>query len=193
MNAPHNRASGCLGNRGKSSSSVSIDAEASASLVANGEATTLTFAIQGRGSASGSETLVVQSSVDAGVTWTTLTSVVTDDQGVGTTMVSPTEDTLYRATLSSSALGASIVSQRVAVEVIGSAMACALPVTVGPLPTATDCLFILGAAVGLGACSPACACAPAGTLPVVATDALFCLAAAVGSIDDYLCPCPDLR
>ncbi len=66
---------------------------------------------------------------------------------------------------------------------------CAQPLTSGPSPTATDCLFILKTAVGLTSCSPACICAPKGTLPPTATDALFCLKRAVGSPIALNCPC----
>ncbi len=66
---------------------------------------------------------------------------------------------------------------------------CAQPLTSGPSPTATDCLFILKAAVGLTSCSPACICAPKGALPPTATDALFCLKRAVGSPVVLNCPC----
>jgi len=54
------------------------------------------------------------------------------------------------------------------------------PVTDGPTPKASDCLFILRDAVGTLACVPECMCAPAGGLPVTATDALMCLKKAVG-------------
>ncbi len=69
---------------------------------------------------------------------------------------------------------------------------CLRPLSDGPTPTATDCLFILRVAVGLDECFPACACAPTGSLPTKASDALQCLATAVGTISDILCPCPDL-
>ena len=49
---------------------------------------------------------------------------------------------------------------------------CAQPVTTGSLPTASDCLFILRAAVGSAICDPACICAPKGSLPTTATDSL---------------------
>ena len=68
--------------------------------------------------------------------------------------------------------------------------ACSQPVSSGPSPVATDCLFILQAAVGSQTCSPECVCAPTGTRPVKATDALLCLRHSVG--DDAVplqCPC----
>ena len=67
--------------------------------------------------------------------------------------------------------------------------ACAQPLSTGPAPIATDCLFILRAAVGLATCDPACVCAPKGALPVSATDALICLKKAVGQAVALNCPC----
>lgn len=67
--------------------------------------------------------------------------------------------------------------------------ACAQPVSTGPAPVASDCLYILNAAVGVTTCSPACICAPKGTLPVSATDALVCLNAAVGTAVELMCDC----
>ena len=66
---------------------------------------------------------------------------------------------------------------------------CSQPVTNGANASATDCLFILQVAVGVSQCSPACICAPKGTLPATATDALLCLNAAVGSPVTTDCPC----
>jgi hypothetical protein len=67
---------------------------------------------------------------------------------------------------------------------------CSQPISTGATPVATDCLFILQAAVGSQTCSPECICAPTGTLPAKATDALLCLKHSVG--DDAIplqCPC----
>jgi hypothetical protein len=66
---------------------------------------------------------------------------------------------------------------------------CAAPVSGSSFPTATDCLFILGAAVGTKTCETECLCAPKGSLPVSATDALLCLRAAVGESVPLDCPC----
>jgi hypothetical protein len=67
---------------------------------------------------------------------------------------------------------------------------CAQPLSSGPVPIASDCLFILNAAVGLQTCSPECTCAPSGQLPPSATDASICLSAAVGTSGVSLnCPC----
>ena len=67
--------------------------------------------------------------------------------------------------------------------------ACSQPVTSGPTPVATDCLFILQAVVGSQTCSPECICAPTGTLPPKATDALLCLKVSVGENIPLQCPC----
>jgi len=69
------------------------------------------------------------------------------------------------------------------------AQQCGQPLSSGAAPTASDCLFILKAAVGTESCSPECICAPSGTLPVKATDALLCLNAAVGAPTPLNCPC----
>jgi hypothetical protein len=67
---------------------------------------------------------------------------------------------------------------------------CSQPVSSGAAPVATDCLFILQAAVGSQTCSPECICAPTGTLPTKATDALLCLQHSVGNDAIPLnCPC----
>lgn len=71
----------------------------------------------------------------------------------------------------------------------GATLSCAQPVTTGPSPTATDCLFILNVAVGLGECADPCVCAPKGSLPPSATDALLCLQTAVGQSVPLDCPC----
>jgi len=66
---------------------------------------------------------------------------------------------------------------------------CSQPVSDGAAPVASDCLFILNAGIGLQTCSPACICAPTGTLPPKATDALLCLNASVGVPVTLNCPC----
>ena len=66
---------------------------------------------------------------------------------------------------------------------------CSQPLTQGDSPVASDCLFILQAAVGNVTCTPECICAPSGTLPIKATDALLCLNAAVGAPVTLNCPC----
>ncbi len=66
---------------------------------------------------------------------------------------------------------------------------CSQPISAGSSPVASDCLFILQAAVGNVTCTPECVCAPTGTLPPKATDALLCLNAAVGAPANLNCPC----
>ena len=66
---------------------------------------------------------------------------------------------------------------------------CAQPISDGDGPLATDCLYILEAAVGITTCTSECACAPKGSLPIMATDALVCLYAAVGGSVELNCPC----
>lgn len=67
---------------------------------------------------------------------------------------------------------------------------CAQPVSSGASPVASDCLFILNAAVGTQSCAPdTCVCDPSGDGNVVATDALLCLNSAVGISVTLNCPC----
>ncbi len=66
---------------------------------------------------------------------------------------------------------------------------CSQPISTGSRPTASDCLFILKAAVGSATCTPECMCAPKGSLPIAATDALVCLKNAVGQPVALNCPC----
>ena len=70
---------------------------------------------------------------------------------------------------------------------------CSQPVSSGTNPTASDCLFILKAAVGAVQCTlgtpPGCVCKPTGGDRLVATDALLCLKKAVGQGVTLNCPC----
>lgn len=66
---------------------------------------------------------------------------------------------------------------------------CAQPVSSGPTPVSTDCLYILQASVGLQTCSPACICSPSGDDTIAATDALICLNVSVGVEIPLNCPC----
>ncbi len=70
---------------------------------------------------------------------------------------------------------------------------CSQPVSSGTNPTASDCLFILKAAVGAVQCTlgtpPGCVCEPTGGNRIVATDALLCLKKAVGQGVTLNCPC----
>ncbi len=71
-----------------------------------------------------------------------------------------------------------------------SAQQCSQPVSSGESPVATDCLFILNAAVGLQTCETACICDVNGTGGAPnATDALICLNVAVGIDVSLDCPC----
>jgi hypothetical protein len=58
---------------------------------------------------------------------------------------------------------------------------CSQPVSSGDGPLATDCLFILRAAVGSEVCATPCVCDPSGDENITATDALRCLFVAVGT------------
>lgn len=66
---------------------------------------------------------------------------------------------------------------------------CAQPVSSGPTPVSTDCLYILQASVGLQICSPTCICSPNGDDTIAATDALICLNVSVGMDMPLNCPC----
>jgi len=66
---------------------------------------------------------------------------------------------------------------------------CGQPVTTGANPTASDCLFILRAAVGTATCEQACICDTNGAGGTTATDALLCLKKAVGQAVSLDCPC----
>lgn len=68
---------------------------------------------------------------------------------------------------------------------------CGQPLSNGAQPSASDCLFILRAAVGVDTCSPVCICDVNGAGGISATDALLCLNKAVGQAVDLLCPCLD--
>jgi hypothetical protein len=67
---------------------------------------------------------------------------------------------------------------------------CGQPVSNGASPTATDCLFILRAAVGSSTCDPTCICDLNGNGGSPnATDALTCLNVAVGNPSLLNCIC----
>ncbi len=57
----------------------------------------------------------------------------------------------------------------------------------GVKPSATDCLAVLRAAVGIGSCD-VCVCDTSGNRDVKATDALQCLQNAVGQPVELNCP-----
>ena len=67
--------------------------------------------------------------------------------------------------------------------------ACGQPLSGGPKPTATDCVFILHAAVGLVPCDCICDVDSSDDGTPNSTDALKCLDAAVGLPIDLVCPC----
>jgi hypothetical protein len=66
---------------------------------------------------------------------------------------------------------------------------CGQPVSSGAAPTASDCLFILRAAVGSQTCTPECVCDTSGNSAIAASDALLCLKKAVGQDVALNCPC----
>jgi hypothetical protein len=66
---------------------------------------------------------------------------------------------------------------------------CSQPSSTGSGPSASDCLFILRVAVGTQTCTPACICAPLGSLPTKTSDALLCLRSSVGQSVTLNCPC----
>lgn len=66
---------------------------------------------------------------------------------------------------------------------------CSQPLSVGVNPVASDCLFILQAAIGLQTCTPICVCDPTGDGNTTASDALTCLKHAVNESITLLCPC----
>jgi hypothetical protein len=66
---------------------------------------------------------------------------------------------------------------------------CGQPVSDGPQPIASDCLFILRAAVGSETCTPECICNPNAADGVTAIDALACLRKTVGPPVDLACTC----
>lgn len=69
---------------------------------------------------------------------------------------------------------------------------CSQPSTNGNGPSASDCLFILGAAVGNNECATDCVCDVDSSGSIVATDALVCLNKAVGLPVALDCTCPTL-
>ncbi len=83
-----------------------------------------------------------------------------------------------------------VVLLSVARSAAGAQGECSQPLSMGPAPVASDCLFILGVAVGLQTCTPqACVCDPTGDGNATASDALVCLNKAVGNPIMLQCPC----
>jgi len=64
---------------------------------------------------------------------------------------------------------------------------CSIPITTGPEPKSSDCLFILRTGVGLSSCE-LCVCDTTGNLAISAGDALACLKVAVGQDVELNCP-----
>jgi hypothetical protein len=125
-------------------------------------------------------TLFPSSSTTTSVTSTTATVTTTTTEARATTTT--TLGTSSTTSSTSTTLGTTTTT-------LDTELRCAQPVSTGPTPVATDCLYLLNAAVGLAACTPECLCAPKGALPVLATDTLVCLTAAVGGDVELRCPC----
>lgn len=72
---------------------------------------------------------------------------------------------------------------------------CSQPISTGAGVVASDCLYILRAAVGSVTPTKACVTQPKGTAPTRASDALLCLAYSVGQDLTLDCPCgtPDVQ
>jgi len=66
---------------------------------------------------------------------------------------------------------------------------CAQPVRDGEVPSVTDCLAILQAAVGIAPCFRECTCAVRGRSYVTVVDAQACLAASGGDASRLACAC----
>ncbi len=128
-------------------------------------------------------TLFPSSSTTTSVTSTTATVTTTTTEAQATTTTTLGAST---TTSTSTTLGTTTTTT------LDAESRCAQPSSSGPTPIATDCLFLLNAAVGLAVCTPECICAPKGALPVSATDALVCLTAAVGGNVELRCPCGPL-
>jgi hypothetical protein len=123
-------------------------------------------------------------------TTTTLVPTTTSTTTTTTTLASTT--TTSAPTSSLPTTSTSTTTSSTTSTTLHTEPPCARPTSAGPLPVASDCLYILNAAVGVVACTPECVCAPKGVLPTTATDALVCLGAAVGSGVELKCPCGPL-
>ncbi len=66
---------------------------------------------------------------------------------------------------------------------------CSQPVSDGPTPVSSDCLFILKTATGSEICEPECVCDPNADAGITASDALVCLKKSVGQTVTLACPC----
>jgi len=126
------------------------------------------------------------------VSSTTTTSVSSTTSTVTTSTTGAQATTTTTLGTSSTSTTTTVVGATTTTTLDAAEPRCAQPSSDGPIPVATDCLFLLNAAVGLAACTPECVCAPKGALPVSATDALVCLTAAVGGSVELRCPCGPL-
>lgn len=124
----------------------------------------------------------------APTTTTTLAPITTTT----TTATSTTTTTLANTTTSSLPVTSTTAAVTTTSTTLHAEPPCAQPATSGPTPVASDCLYILNAAVGSVACAVECVCAPKGSLPTTATDALLCLMATVGTPVELACPCGPL-
>lgn len=103
--------------------------------------------------------------------------------GGGTTTTTNTSTTTITSTTTVTVTSTSTTTTTVP----SGEAACADPVAPYDGPVATDCLFILNAAVGSQECAD-CLCDPAGSNGINATDALLCLKVAVGEVLPLDCP-----
>jgi hypothetical protein len=125
--------------------------------------------------------LVDPTDIGCGITTTTVPTT--------STTLSTTSSTVPDTSTTSSTITTSTTTSPTTSTTLLPIDGCGAPVSGGVLPSASDCLFILGAAVGTKTCEAECLCAPKGTLPISASDALICLQAAVGESVALDCPC----
>lgn len=125
------------------------------------------------------------------VTTTTTLAATTTTTNTTTTTLAPTTTT-SAPTSSLPATSTSTTTASITTTTVHTDTPCAQPTSAGPIPVASDCLYILNTAVGIVSCTIECVCAPKGVLPTTATDALICLGAAVGSGVELKCPCSPL-
>ena len=115
--------------------------------------------------------------------------VATTTTSITTTTLPATTTTLAVTTTTVIATTTTVAPTSTTSTTLPPLRPCSQPISTGSRPTASDCLFILKAAVGSVTCTPACMCAPKGSLPITATDALVCLKNAVGQPVALNCPC----
>lgn len=142
-------------------------------------------------------TTTFASPTTTGTTTTTVPVTTTTTPTTTTTLHLPTTTTTLAPTTTSTlapttTLPGTTTLGPATTTTLASEPRCSQPVTQGPEPKASDCLFVLNAAVGAVACAPECVCAPKGFLPTTATDALLCLRVSVGEMLALTCPCGPL-